>query len=382
MLPYGKQQIDNDDIDAVVDVLRSTHLTQGPKVDEFEQAIAFFCDAKKAVATNSGTSALHIACLALGLSNNDIVWSTPLSFVASTNCALYCGATIDFVDVELATGNMDIELLSDKLAAAKLTNSVPKIIIVVHLCGQPCAMEKLARLAQVYQFKIIEDACHGIGGQYQKSPLGSGQYSDITVFSFHPVKNMTTAEGGIALTNCDDLAHKMRLYSSHGISKDPDEFINVSTGDWYYEQQVLGYNYRMSDLSAALGLSQLKKLPLFLVARQQLVKYYKQHLAGVCDWLKSDFSDQLSGHHLFVIQVPVEKRNQLFNLLRQADVWVQLHYMNIASQPYYRALGFDPNNYQNANVVSGQAISLPLYPSLTNAQQDYVISIIKKGLSQ
>jgi len=285
MLPYSKQNIDEDDIKAVTDVLRSDYLTQGPVVTQLEKAVSGYCQTKYAVAVNSATSALHIACLALGVSKNDKVWTTPLSFVASSNCALYCGATIDFVDVELNTGNMDMAKLAEKLTLAKQENRLPKVIIPVHLCGLSCDMVALNKLAQTYHFKIIEDASHALGGTYDNSPIGGCSYSDITVFSFHAVKNITSGEGGMALTNSKELAQQMRLLSNHGITKDSSEFVNYPQGQWYYEQQTLGFNYRMSDIHAALGLSQLSKLDSFISSQKSAVSYYKKQLGGVCQWL-------------------------------------------------------------------------------------------------
>ncbi|MCG7530099.1 UDP-4-amino-4,6-dideoxy-N-acetyl-beta-L-altrosamine transaminase [Psychrobium sp. MM17-31] len=379
MIPYSKQHICEDDIAAVVDVLRSTHLTQGAKVTEFEQAIAHHVEAKHAIATNSGTSALHIACLALGVSRGDYVWTSPISFVASSNCALYCGAHVDFVDVEPHSGNMDMEELARKLAQAKLDNCLPKVIIVVHLCGAPCDLAKLAKLAQQYNFKVIEDACHALGASYENSPIGKCDYSDITVFSFHAVKNLTTAEGGMALTQSAELASTMRLLASHGITKDPERFVEQSVGDWYHEQQLLGFNYRMSDIHAALGLSQLNKFGEMQHQRADAVEYYQASLQGICTWLEAN-DNSTSANHLFVIQVPKEQRKTLFDKLRENNIWVQLHYMNIASQPYYRELGFNNYDYPIANQASDCGISLPVFADINKAEQDKVINIIKENL--
>ncbi|NRA60059.1 MAG: UDP-4-amino-4,6-dideoxy-N-acetyl-beta-L-altrosamine transaminase [Psychrobium sp.] len=382
MIPYGKQSISEQDIAAVVEVLRSSHLTQGPKVTEFEQALSHYCQSKHAIAVNSGTSALHIACLALGVSTGDIVWTSALSFVASANCALYCGATIDFVDVELNTGNMDMQLLANKLADAKKQNQLPNVIIPVHFAGLPCDMAHLAELANIYNFKIIEDACHALGATYQNKPVGSTQFSDICVFSFHPVKNITSGEGGAALTNCDMLARKMRLYSSHGITKDESEFNNEMQGDWYHEQLVLGYNYRMSDIHAALGLNQLTRLTLFIQQRQEIVQRYLHALGEHCDILSQQEPGRQSAHHLFVICVDKAKRKKLFNVLRRAGIWVQLHYMNIASQPYFVNLNFNAADYDNVETISNSAISLPIYSELSIEQQYFVISAVIDELAQ
>lgn len=380
MIPYSKQTIDEDDIQSVVDALRSSHLTQGSRVHDFEQAICKLTTANYAAAVNSGTSALHIACLALGVGPQDCVWTSPLSFVASSNCALYCGASVDFIDVEIKTGNIDLNVLADKLATAKVNNSLPKVVIPVHLCGRPCDLEKLRALSIEYGFKIIEDACHALGATYKSSSIGSGLYSDISVFSFHAVKNITTAEGGIAVTSNREMADKMRLISSHGITKSPDSFVNENEGQWYHEQQLLGFNYRMNELSAALGLSQLNKFSDFQIKRQRAVDYYKNKLSDVCDWLGNNDPVVISANHLFVIQVDRKKRKSLFETLRNNNVWVQLHYMNIASQPFYQELGFNAQEYPNTNRVSEQSISLPLYSNITTDEQDIVIALIKQEL--
>ena len=380
MIPYSKQTIDEDDIQSVVDALRSSHLTQGSRVHDFEQAICELTTANYAVAVNSGTSALHIACLALEVGPQDCVWTSPLSFVASSNCALYCGASIDFIDVEIKTGNIDLNVLADKLAIAKVNNTLPKVIIPVHLCGLPCDLEKLRALSIQYGFKIIEDACHALGAIYKGSPIGSELYSDISVFSFHAVKNITTAEGGIAVTSDSGIADKIRLISSHGITKYPDSFINENQGQWYHEQQLLGFNYRMNELNAALGLSQLNKFSNFQIKRQRAVDYYKNELVNVCDWLGNDDPIFISANHLFIIQVDSKKRKSLFERLRNNNVWVQLHYMNIASQPFYQKLGFDAQDYPITNHVSAQSISLPLYPNITTDEQNIVVALIKEEL--
>ena len=381
MIPYSKQTIDEDDINTVIETLRSSHLTQGPKSQAFERAICTQTTAKHAIAVNSGTAALHIACLALGVGKGDSVWTSPLSFVASSNCALYCGASVDFVDVELSTGNMDISALEKKLIEAKKTETLPSVIIPVHLCGLPCDMERLHQLSKIYDFLIIEDACHALGAIDNDAPIGSGKYSNITVFSFHAVKNITTAEGGMALTNDITIANKLRLLANHGITKDSDKFINEKQGDWYHEQQLLGFNYRMSDICATLGLSQLSKFDGFNKKRQVAVDYYKQELGDVCQWLGCNNVNKQSGNHLFVIQVPTSLRSSLFNLMRDNDIWVQLHYMNITTQPYYQTLGFDASQFPIANTVSAQSISIPLFPNITKEEQDTVIKLIKQGLA-
>jgi len=378
MIPYSKQTIDEDDINAVVNALKSAHLTQGALVGQFEQAITTLTHAKFGIAVNSGTAALHIACLALGVDESALVWTTPLSFVATGNCALYCGASIDFVDVEQATGNMCMETLARKLELAKTNNRLPHVIIPVHLCGSPCDMKKLHALSQNFGFRIIEDACHALGASIDADPIGACVYSDITVFSFHAVKTITTAEGGMALCNDKELAHKLRLLSSHGITKDDNDFINDNAGSWYHEQHCLGFNYRMNELSAALGLSQLKKLPNFERQREKAVDYYKMALRETCQFLGNDIN--ISSNHLLVAIIPSNKRKLLFEFLRKNNVWVQLHYLNIANQPYYQALGFNGNDYPNANQVSDSSISIPVFPYITTKEQDAVIHLIKQGL--
>jgi len=382
MIPYSTQTIDEQDIAAVVETLLSAHLTQGPKSQAFEQAICEQTKAQYAIAVNSGTAALHIACLALSVGPSDLVWTSPLSFVASSNCALCCGASVDFVDVELSTGNMDIAALEQRLILAKQLGKLPAVIIPVHLCGLPCDMKKLYQLSQTYSFSIIEDACHALGAVDDGKPTGAGQYSDITVFSFHAVKNITTGEGGMALCNDSAIAEKLRSLANHGITKDTNKFINESLGSWYHEQQMLGFNYRMNDISAALGLSQLSKFETFYKKRQTAVDYYKQQLDGICTWLGNDDSSKQSGNHLFVIQVPSQTRASLFQTMRDQGIWVQLHYLNITTQPYYQALGFDSEQLPNANTVSDQSISIPLFPNITKAEQDIVIRLIKQGLAQ
>lgn len=377
-IPYGKQQITQADIDAVVAVLTSTNLTQGPKVTEFEQAVAKYCQANFAVAVNSGTSALHIACLSLGLNQGDRVWTSPFSFVASANCALFCGATIDFVDVELASGNMDMKALATKLEQAKLSNKLPKIVIPVHYAGHPCDLARLHQLSQEYGFSIIEDASHALGASYQSKPIGHGQYSDVTIFSFHPVKNITCGEGGMALTQCPELAKKLRMYSSHGITK--TDCVNEVPGDWYYEQQLLGFNYRMTDIQAALGCSQIKRLDQFIERRKAIAERYQQLLPNSIGQLTGT-PEGTSAHHLFPIQVDANKRKRIFDGMRKAGIIVQLHYINIARQPYYQALGFDHLDYPNTEQLSQTSFSLPLFVELSEAQQDFVITTLLELLA-
>ena len=344
MIPYGRQDISEADIQAVVDVLRSDYLTQGPAVPAFENAVANYCKVKHAVAVNSATSALHIACLALGVGKGDIVWTSPITFVASANCALYCGAAVDFVDIDPRTYNMSMERLAEKLAQAEKSGSLPKVVIPVHLCGQPCDMAAIRLLGQQYGFKIIEDASHAIGGKYRGEPIGNCRYSDITVFSFHPVKIITTGEGGMAVTNDSSLAKSMQLLRSHGITRDVGEMTHAPDGPWYYQQIDLGYNYRMTDIQAALGLSQMQRLDEFVTKRHTIAKRYDQLLADLPVVTPWQHADSYSGLHLYVIRLKLKNiqktHREVFEVLRAAGIGVNLHYIPIYHQPYYQGLGF------------------------------------------
>jgi len=380
MIPYGKQDINQNDIDAVIDVLSSDWLTQGPKVPAFEQAIADKCQAKFAVAVNSATSALHIANLALDVGVGDIVWTSPITFVASANCALYCGAKIDFIDIDLSTGNISIKALQEKLIIANQNNCLPKVVIPVHLAGQPCDMKAIFKLSQQYNFKIIEDASHAIGGQFQNAPIGNCQYSDITVFSFHPVKIVTSAEGGMALTNDAELAKKMCLFRSHGISADPDEMSEPSHGPWYYQQIALGFNYRMTDLQAALGLSQLNRLEEFIEKRNQLAQYYDQAFIQTLITPLMPTDNCKSAYHLYLILLPEansKKHKEAIISLRSQGIFAQVHYIPVHLQPFYQNLGFKQGDFPIAEQYYQRIISLPLYPQLTQQEQDYIIEQVK-----
>jgi len=380
MIPYGKQDITQQDIDAVVDVLKSDFLTQGPQVPAFEKSLTDFTGAKHALAVNSATSALHIACLALGLGQDDILWTTPITFVASSNCALYCGASVDFVDIDPATYNLCPVALEQKLKLAKQKNSLPKILVAVHLCGQPCDMEALAELSLKYGFKIIEDASHAIGGRYLNTVIGSCEYSDITVFSFHPVKIVTTAEGGAALTNNKTLAAKMALYRSHGITRDETLMEHSSDGAWYYEQVELGFNYRMTELQAALGVSQMKRLDDFVIARHQLAIRYYEKLAGLPITLPYQLPNTYSGLHLFVIRLNLNEitktHKEVFDALRANGIGVNLHYIPVHLQPYYQKMGFKRGDYPHAEAYYTNAISIPMFHGMTLAEQDEVINTL------
>lgn len=385
MIPYGRQDISQADIDAVVDVLKSDFLTQGPMVPRFEQAVASHVGAKHALAVNSATSALHIACLALGLGRRDWLWTTPITFVASANCGLYCGAQVDFVDIDPRTYNLCPKALAVKLEKAEREGRLPKVVVVVHLCGQPCDMQAIHALAQRYDFKVIEDASHAIGGKYRGEYIGSGRYSDITVFSFHPVKIITTAEGGMALTNDAQLADKMNLLRSHGITRDPQQMTHAPDGPWYYQQIGLGFNYRMTELQAALGVSQMERLDAFVARRHELAKRYDQLLADLPITIPWQHPDSYSGMHLYVIRLQIANLNkthrQVFESLREQGIGVNLHYIPVHTQPYYEAMGFKPDDFPKAMAYYGEAISLPMYQGLTDEQQGVVIQSLKSVLT-
>ena len=389
MIPYGKQHITDSDKKAVMAVLESDFLTQGKQVPSFESAICDFCRSQHAVAVNSATSALHIACLALGVQKDDWVWTSPISFVASANCALYCGANIDFVDID--EGNMSIDALKEKLKKAKRKKCLPKVIIPVHLAGHCCDMAALAELAKEYHFSIIEDASHAIGGKYKHQFIGSCQYSDICVFSFHPVKIITSGEGGVATTNDEQLSLRMKQFRSHGLIKEfasinevDIEFINNDEGDWYNEQQSLGFNYRMTELQGALGLSQLNQLEGFVTKRNYLATKYQEKLA---DLPLSIFMPEageiniLSSWHLLIVKFDNKiNRKTVFDKMRAADIQVHVHYYPIHLQPYYARLGFSSGDFPNAEDYYQHCLSLPLYPDLTPIQQDYIISTLRECL--
>ena len=381
-IPYGRQNITEKDIDAVVNVLKSDYLTQGPKVPEFEQAIKNHCVVRHALAMNSATSALHVACLALGVGKGDIVWTTPITFVASANCALYCGATVDFVDIDPETYNLSAKSLEQKLKKSKEQGKLPKVVIPVHLCGQPCDMEAIHALSQEYGFSIIEDASHAIGGSYQNKPIGNCQYSDITIFSFHPVKIITTAEGGVATTNSDELAQKMDLLRSHGITRDTALMTHEPDGPWYYQQIDLGFNYRMTEMQAALGVSQIQRLESITESRHKIAQRYNEQLASLPVTVPFQIQESYSGLHLYVIRLKLDEIKsthlEVFNSLRAANIGVNLHYIPVHLQPYYQKnFGFKVGDFLQAEKYYKEAISLPLYPDLTEDQQDYVVEVLK-----
>ncbi|UCZ57954.1 UDP-4-amino-4,6-dideoxy-N-acetyl-beta-L-altrosamine transaminase [Desulfurispirillum indicum] len=380
MIPYGRQDISPDDIRSVLAVLESDWLTQGPSITEFEHMVSSACSSRFSVACSNATAALHIACKALGLGPGDTLWTSPNTFVATANAALYCGADVDFVDIDLETGNMDVVCLERKLQIAAQQGKLPRIVAPVHFAGLSCPMEPIQRLAQQYGFAILEDASHAIGATYRQQPVGSCAYSHITVFSFHPVKIITTGEGGMALTNDETLYRKMTLLRSHGVTRDHEMLENCNEGGWYYEQQDLGFNYRMTDLQAALGVSQMKRIDDFLQKRRLLVRRYREQLRFLPLDLPGEFADSESAWHLFVVRLRPEEtgkdRRGVFEALRAKDIGVNVHYIPVPMQPYYRALGFRAKDYPAALTHYERALSLPLHPGITREQQDYIITIL------
>ncbi|MDB5764020.1 MAG: UDP-4-amino-4,6-dideoxy-N-acetyl-beta-L-altrosamine transaminase [Herminiimonas sp.] len=380
MIPYGRQDISQDDIDAVVETLRSDWLTQGPAVPNFERKIAAYCGAQYAVAVNSATSALHIACMALGLGRGDILWTSPNTFAASANCALYCNATVDFVDIDRRTYNMSVDALRNKLADAEREGRLPRIVVPVHFAGQSCEMREIKALADQYGFHIIEDASHAVGGRYLDKCVGDCRYSDITIFSFHPVKIITTAEGGIALTNNGELAGRISLLRSHGITRDP-ALMEESDGPWYYQQIELGYNYRMTDMQAALGLSQTARLDEFVLRRHAIAEHYDAMLRDLPITIPWQHPDAYSAYHLYPICIPAQisniNRRAVFDGFRAAGIGVNVHYIPVHMHPYYNRLGFKAGDFPQAEAYYRETISLPMYPTLTQSQQAHVIDVLK-----
>jgi UDP-4-amino-4,6-dideoxy-N-acetyl-beta-L-altrosamine transaminase len=385
MIPYGRQVITQSDVDAVVAVLRSDFLTQGPQVPLLERGLAEYCGASHAVAVNSATSALHIACLALGLSEGDWLWTTPTTFVASANCALYCGAKVDFVDIDPQTSNLNPQALEQKLIIAEREGRLPKIVIPVHLCGRPCDMQAIHALSKRFGFKIIEDASHAIGSRYRNEPVGNCRYSDITVFSFHPVKIITTAEGGAALTNHAELASKMALLRSHGITREPEQMVDTPDGPWYYEQIALGFNYRMTDLHAALGVSQMARIDAFVAQRHQIAAKYDKLFVELPVQVPARDQDY-SALHLYVIRLKLNlisrTHHDVFVALREQGIGVNLHYIPVHTHPYYREMGFAMGDFPEAERYYREAISLPIYPGLTDEDVTKVVNAVKIAISE
>jgi UDP-4-amino-4,6-dideoxy-N-acetyl-beta-L-altrosamine transaminase len=384
MIPYGRQDISQADIDAVVEVLRSDCLTQGPMVPRFEQAVTDYTGARHAVAVNSATSALHIACLALELGPGDWLWTTPNTFVASANCALYCGASVDFVDIDPRTYNISPEALEAKLADAEKDGRLPKIVVPVHFAGQSCDMRAIHKLSERYGFRIIEDASHAIGGRYLDEPVGNGSFSDITIFSFHPVKIITTGEGGMAVTNDDELASRLGLLRSHGITREPDLMTQPMEGPWYYQQVMLGFNYRMTDIQAALGVSQMTRLNEYVSRRHEIAERYNSLLEDLPLTLPWQQPDGYSAFHLYVIRLHLDsiRRTHLevFEALRAKGILVNLHYIPVHTQPFYQKMGFRKGDYPEVERYYTEGISIPMYPALSDAQQDEVVGAIQEAM--
>lgn len=380
MIPYSRQSINNSDINSVIRVLKSNYLTQGPNVEKFENEIKKICQVKFSSSVNSATSALHLSCLALGLKKNDYLWTSPISFVASSNCALYCGAKVDFVDINIQNFNLDINILKQKLIEAKKEKKLPKILVAVHMAGVSCEMSEIKKLSIKYNFKIIEDASHCTGSRYKNLPVGSCKYSDITVFSFHPVKIITTGEGGMILTNNNVLDSKIKILRSSGINKNLSRKKLITKGLWFYEQQMLGYNYRMSDIAAALGLSQSKKINIFIKKRNIIAKRYVKLLKNYPVKFQFINKNSLSSFHLFIIRVNKSLRKELFNKMRKNGYYVNIHYIPIHLQPYYKRLGFKKGMYPLAEKYYNETLSIPIYPDLTKKNQLKIINLIKKTL--
>ena len=380
MIPYGKQTIDQADIDAVVETLNSPLITQGHKVPEFELKISKIVKSKYSVALNSATSALHAACYALGLKSGVYLWTSPNSFVASANCGVYCGSKIDFVDIDPSTFNICTKELKIKLEIAAMENKLPKILVVVHLAGTSANMKEIHHLCRKYSVSIIEDASHAIGGKYHDEYIGNCKFSDVTVFSFHPVKIITTAEGGLCTTNSKKLFKKIESFRSHGIGRNKDEMRNSYHGPWYYEQQELGYNYRLTDIQAALGLSQLNKLEYFVNKRNEICKDYENEFKDSNINFQNVPSECYSSRHLFIIQVPEVKHEKIFNGLRNKNIGVNIHYIPIHLQPFYSEMGFRKGDFINSETYYSKAISLPVYPLLSNQEQEFVIDSVRELL--
>ena len=385
MIPYGRQDINREDIKAVNAVLRSDYLTQGETVPRFEEAVARHCAAEHAIASNSATSSLHLACLALGVGPGDLVWTSPITFVASANAARYCGAEVDFVDIDEATFNMDPSKLAEKLERAKRSGKLPKVIIPVHMAGFSCDMKTIGALAKFHGVRVLEDASHCIGASYNNKPVGACEYSDICVFSFHPVKIITTAEGGMATTNDPELAAKMRLLRSHGITRDQSLMRHAPDGPWYYQQLDLGFNYRMTEMQGALGLSQMNRLTQFIDKRNRLAVRYEKKLKKMPIRLPARRADTISSFHLYIIHPDLDafglNHKNMFVAMHENGVGVNLHYIPVHLQPYYRDLGFKPGDFPVAERYYQSAMSIPLYHAMTYAQQDKICNVLQEILN-
>lgn len=381
-IPYGRQSLDSRDVEAVRAVLESEFLTQGPIVPLFEGNLQAITGAKYAVAANSATSSLHLACLALGLGQGDLLWTSAITFVASANCARFCGADVDFVDIDPKTYNMSMDHLEAKLRIAAAQGNLPKILVPVHLTGQPCDMKRIKELSLEYGFKVIEDASHAIGGEYENEPIGNCKYSDVTVFSFHPVKIITTGEGGAALTNDEHLASKMRSLRSHGIIRDKQSMKNPMDATWYYEQIELGFNYRLTDIQAALGVSQIQKLSAFVSKRRELAERYFNRLDPERIILPFQMQGTRSAWHLYVIKVNKSQHSRVFETLRQSGINANVHYLPVYRHPYYEKIGYNIYDYPNAEQYISEAMSIPIFPTLSTENQDFVIDTINNLVKQ
>lgn len=383
-IPYGRQSISDEDVEAVIEVLCSDWLTQGPAIDSFERFVADYCGAKYAVAVTSATSALHLACLAAGLGSGDVFWTSPNTFVASANCGLYCGADVGFVDIDQYSYNLDLQQLESRLATAASLGRVPKLVIPVHFAGQSCEMDRIRELSDQYGFSVVEDASHAIGGRYKDHRIGSCHFSEMTVFSFHPVKIITTGEGGMVLTNHRELYEKLVRLRSHGITRNSDLMQGESHGPWYYQQIELGFNYRMTDIQAALGLSQMQRLDKFVARRHELAQRYSAAFIDLPLTTPWQNSESYSAFHLYVIRLHLDKikktHRQIFEYLREQGIFVNLHYIPVHTQPYYANLGFRQGDFPQAEQYYQEAVTLPLYPGMTEEQQDHVITVMRKAV--
>lgn len=380
MIPYGRQTISEDDIAAVADVLRSDLITQGPMSDAFEVAVAEYCGAKHAVAVANGTAALHLAVMSMGLGRGGLLWTTPITFVASANCARFVGADVDFVDIDPDTLNISVETLSDKLEAAEKAGRLPDVVVPVHFAGASCDMARIRELADRFSFRVLEDGAHGVGGRYRGDPVGGCRYSDATTFSFHPVKIVTTGEGGLVLTNDDQLADQARLLHTHGVTRDVTKMRGAPDGPWYYQQVALGYNFRITDIQAALGVSQMRRLNEFVARRNEIAAAYLDAFSDLPVRCQTVPSDVLSSYHLFVIELKQHDRSEVYDRLRDLGVGSAVHYIPVHLQPYYRDLGFNPGDFPRAEAYYRNAITLPLYPAMTDADRDTVVAAVRQVL--
>lgn len=384
MIYYGKQSINEDDIKAVEEILCSDFLTQGPAIDRFEHAVAEYCGAKYAVAVCNATAALHVACLSAGLGKGDLLWTSPITFVASANCGRYCGADVDFVDIDEKTYNMSVVALEEKLRCARKANQLPKVVVPVHLAGQSCDMVHIKKLSEEYGFTVIEDASHAVGADYLDTKVGSCAFSDMTVFSFHPVKIVTTGEGGMILTNNQDLYERLMLFRSHGITRDPDKMTHVSDGDWYYQQIDLGCNYRMTDIQAALGTSQMTRLDTFVARRRELAARYDTLLRDLPLVTPYVMKGAEPSWHIYVVRMDAGRtrktKQQIFEKMKEQGITLNLHYIPVHRQPYYEKLGFRQGDFPQSEKYYEEAFTLPLYYDLMNEEQEYIVEALKNAL--